>query len=162
MKYHLYGLLGVRRDADDAVIRSAYRRRALATHPDKKNGSAAEFLEVVDAFEVLSDPLRRGAYDQELLMVGATDGQVPGVGQDPRPPKAAEEGPGGIAATGVSLARSAPTGEGTAAAEEARAQKMWRELLGLPPEARQKKVDELSCRSAEVLLSFAKSFACRG
>ena len=51
MRHNLYGLLGIPRDADDSLIRSAYRRRALATHPDK-GGLASEFVEVVEAFEV--------------------------------------------------------------------------------------------------------------
>ncbi|CAE8636566.1 unnamed protein product [Polarella glacialis] len=43
-------------------VRSAYRRAALATHPDK-GGDSAAFLLVVRAFEVLSDHIARQKYD---------------------------------------------------------------------------------------------------
>ncbi|CAE7218607.1 hyou1 [Symbiodinium sp. CCMP2592] len=55
---NLYTALGVSVSAGEADIRSAYRRRALATHPDK-GGSAEAFRLVVKAFETLADPRRR-------------------------------------------------------------------------------------------------------
>ena len=54
MAPQFYEVLGVSWDASDATIRSAYRKRALATHPDK-GGHSDVFLLVVEAFEVLSD-----------------------------------------------------------------------------------------------------------
>lgn len=46
--------LGISLGASTEELRSAYRRAALATHPDK-GGSAASFLQVVQAYEVLSE-----------------------------------------------------------------------------------------------------------
>ncbi|CAJ1372530.1 unnamed protein product [Effrenium voratum] len=59
----LYSTLGVSPCASDPEIRSAYKRRALATHPDK-GGLAEDFLQVVSAFEILTDTARRRVYDQ--------------------------------------------------------------------------------------------------
>ncbi|MFT3742427.1 MAG: DnaJ domain-containing protein [Gammaproteobacteria bacterium] len=61
-----YELLGVSRDASDAEIRSAYRKRAKETHPDKakQNGLTKEeaeklFKQVQEAYETLTDPVKR-------------------------------------------------------------------------------------------------------
>lgn len=59
----LYSTLGVRRDADDAEIKRAYRRRARECHPDA-GGDEAEFKEVTHAYQVLSDPEKRRRYDR--------------------------------------------------------------------------------------------------
>lgn len=68
-----YDTLGVQRTATSAQIHAAYRRQALATHPDK-GGSPEDFRRVVAAFEELSDPSRRAAYDRRLEMFGRSDG----------------------------------------------------------------------------------------
>lgn len=63
----LYGLLGVRPDADDDEIKRAYRRKARELHPDANGGdpeSEAKFKEVSFAYEVLRDPERRARYDR--------------------------------------------------------------------------------------------------
>ena len=65
MKSH-YDVLGISRDAGAADVRRAYRKRALATHPDKTNGESGAFLAVGEAFRVLSDRGLREAYDAEL------------------------------------------------------------------------------------------------
>ena len=62
---NLYAALGVAVSAGDADIRSACRRKALATHPDK-GGSPEAFRLVVRAFETLADPRLRAAHDREL------------------------------------------------------------------------------------------------
>ena len=62
-----YEALDLPHSANDHEIRSAYRRRALATHPDK-GGSAEAFRSVVKAFETLIDPLLRKSYDADLLV----------------------------------------------------------------------------------------------
>lgn len=64
-----YAVLGIRRDSTIAEIRAAYRVQAKATHPDKQQqGDSAQaedrFLEVVAAFELLSDERERRVYDQ--------------------------------------------------------------------------------------------------
>ena len=61
-----YDVLGISRDAGAADVRRAYRKRALATHPDKTNGASGAFLAVGEAFRVLSDRSLREAYDAEL------------------------------------------------------------------------------------------------
>jgi len=62
-----YKTLGVSRDAGLDAIRKAFRRLALRFHPDKNPGNPAaekKFKEVSEAFEVLSDPAKRKAYDE--------------------------------------------------------------------------------------------------
>eukprot|EP00435_Cladocopium_sp_Y103_P051434 s829_g16.t1 len=59
----LYQTLDLLPSATDSEIRSAYRRCALSTHPDK-GGSAEAFRAVVNAFETLIDTSQRAAYDQ--------------------------------------------------------------------------------------------------
>ena len=62
-----YGVLGVKRDASEKEIRSAYRKLARKHHPDVNPGNkAAEttFKEINGAYEVLSDAGKRGKYDR--------------------------------------------------------------------------------------------------
>ncbi len=65
----LYQLLGVPRQASREEIVQAWRRRARAEHPDSRPDDAAapdRFRVVAEAYQVLSDPSRRAAYDQAL------------------------------------------------------------------------------------------------
>src|SRR3984957_17615457 len=61
-----YEVLGVPRDADQDAIRRAYRKLARKYHPDLNADSDAEesFKELGEAYEVLSDPDKRGRYDR--------------------------------------------------------------------------------------------------
>lgn len=62
-----YDVLGVGRSADDKEIKRAFRRLAKQYHPDANpdNPNAeAQFKEVNEAYEVLSDASKRSAYDQ--------------------------------------------------------------------------------------------------
>lgn len=61
MRSH-YDVLGVGKSATGAEIKKAYQRKAKQHHPDK-GGNEADFVEIKLAYEVLSDPARRAAYD---------------------------------------------------------------------------------------------------
>lgn len=60
-----YEVLGVDEDATRQEIRSAYRRRAKECHPDCADVGGAPFRALQEAYEVLSDPSRRQAYDRQ-------------------------------------------------------------------------------------------------
>lgn len=67
---NLYEILDVSRTATTKEIKSAYRRKALLSHPDKRKDispeeAAEEFHRLVNAFEVLSDANTRRQYDQQ-------------------------------------------------------------------------------------------------
>ena len=66
MSQDLYDLLGVPRDADADTIKKAYRTLARRYHPDVNSDPASQerFKEVSRAYEVLSDPQKRAAYDR--------------------------------------------------------------------------------------------------
>jgi curved DNA-binding protein len=61
-----YAILGVKRDAPQDEIKKAYRRLARKYHPDisKEPDAEARFKDVGEAYEVLSDPEKRAAYDK--------------------------------------------------------------------------------------------------
>lgn len=62
-----YELLEVERTADDATIKSSYRKLAMKYHPDKNAGckdSEAKFKAVSEAYDCLKDPQKRAAYDR--------------------------------------------------------------------------------------------------
>jgi len=63
MSENLYNILGVTPDADINSIKSAYKTLALKYHPDKNNGNSEEFIKVQNAYEILSDSLKRDIYD---------------------------------------------------------------------------------------------------
>lgn len=79
-----YAVLGVSKEASADEIKSAYRRMAKKYHPDvyataeesKKKEAEAKFKEVQHAYDVLSDPQKKAAYDQ----YGSEDGPTMGGG----------------------------------------------------------------------------------
>ena len=80
-KRDYYEVLGVDRNADDAAIKSAYRKLAKKYHPDMNPGDAEaekKFKEASEAYAVLSDPEKRRQYDQ--FGHAAFDGGAGGAG----------------------------------------------------------------------------------
>ncbi len=73
-----YAILGVTPQAEDIVIKAAYRALAQRYHPDRLSGSVNEanrkMAEINEAYGVLSDPLKRKAYDAEYLQAGGNEG----------------------------------------------------------------------------------------
>jgi molecular chaperone DnaJ len=66
-KRDYYEVLGVARNASEADIKKAFRRLAMKHHPDRNtadSGAEAKFKEAKLAYDVLSDPKKRSAYDQ--------------------------------------------------------------------------------------------------
>ena len=66
-KQDYYEVLGVERGASDDALKQSYRRLAMKYHPDRNPDDAQaeeRFKEAKEAYEVLSDPQRRGTYDQ--------------------------------------------------------------------------------------------------
>lgn len=63
-----YSILGVEPDATAAQIKRAYRALAKVHHPDVSAAadSAKQFAKLAAAYETLSDPAARRAYDQSL------------------------------------------------------------------------------------------------
>lgn len=63
-----YNILGVPKDAPDDVLRKAYHRLAVQWHPDKnlsnKDAATERFKQIAQAYQVLSDPQQRSAYDR--------------------------------------------------------------------------------------------------
>src|SRR5262244_2789820 len=66
-KADYYEVLSVTRTASDQELKAAYRKLAMQYHPDRNPGNAeaeGKFKEASEAYQVLSDPQKRAAYDR--------------------------------------------------------------------------------------------------
>ncbi|MMZ57275.1 Chaperone protein DnaJ [compost metagenome] len=64
-----YEQLGVSRQATESEIKQAYRKLAKRYHPDVNHGNdqaESRFIEIVEAYETLSDAKLRAAYDERM------------------------------------------------------------------------------------------------
>jgi DnaJ family protein A protein 2 len=82
MSDNYYDVLGVSKDASDDEIKKAYRKLALKTHPDKNGGDDTAFKKINIAYETLSDPDKKSAYDNPHVnsFPGFPGGGFPGGG----------------------------------------------------------------------------------
>src|ERR1700712_353296 len=66
-KRDFYEILGLAKDASDDDIKKSYRKLAMKYHPDRNpdsKGAEDKFKEAKEAYEMLSDPQKREAYDR--------------------------------------------------------------------------------------------------
>lgn len=83
MKKNYYLVLGVSPGASVQEIGAAFRRQALAAHPDQSGSESGRFREVQEAYGVLGDSDRRRRYDRQAGWLAAgPSGRLPA----PRPP----------------------------------------------------------------------------
>jgi DnaJ-class molecular chaperone len=75
MSEDLYATLGVARDASQDVIKRAYRKLAKEMHPDLNPDKdvAEPFKQVTAAYDILSDPEKRGKYDRGEIDAGGQE-----------------------------------------------------------------------------------------
>jgi molecular chaperone DnaJ len=107
-----YAALGVEPNASPEEIKKAFRRLARESHPDANPGdpeAEARFRQAAEAYEVLSDPNRRAAYDRgDTLDLGDLFGGFAGGGLDDL--LRSVFGEGGLFGTAASGPAAAPRG----------------------------------------------------
>ena len=85
-KRDYYEVLGLSREASETEIKKAYRRLARDHHPDANpgdTGAEERFKELTEAYEVLSNPQARRAYDTYGHQVPRSGAGTAGTGGDP-------------------------------------------------------------------------------
>ncbi len=87
---NFYEILGVKKNADEAALKKAYRKLSMKYHPDRNSDEGAEdkFIEVSNAYETLSDSQKRAEYD-DIMARGGKPGPGGGFGRQQ------QGGPGG-------------------------------------------------------------------
>jgi len=79
-----YAILGVEKNAEAAAIKKVYRKLARDLHPDANKGDAKleeRFKEVSEAYDILSDPKKRGEYDEARALFARGGFRKPQGGQ---------------------------------------------------------------------------------
>lgn len=83
-KSDYYDILGINKSASANDIKAAYRKKAIEWHPDKhkdnKEEAEQKFKEINEAYQILSDPQKRQAYDQFGHQAFAPGGAASGFG----------------------------------------------------------------------------------
>lgn len=67
-----YDILGIKKTATQAEIKRSFRKLALKYHPDKNKNSEEskkKFMQIVEAYEVLSDEMSRKTYDNSSYYI---------------------------------------------------------------------------------------------
>jgi len=83
-----YAILGILPEAEDIVVRAAYRALAQRYHPDRCAASAdahARMCELNEAYAILSDPAQRRAYDAARAAQGPQQAEFAEVDDEPAP-----------------------------------------------------------------------------
>lgn len=78
-----YQVLGLARTATERDVKIAYRKAARIAHPDR-GGDPAVFRQITEAYEVLSEPARRQAYDRSYGSARRAPAASPTPGSTPR------------------------------------------------------------------------------
>ncbi|MFU1797945.1 J domain-containing protein [Paenibacillus azoreducens] len=111
-----YEVLGVTRQVAGNEIRQAYRKLAKRFHPDVNPGNpdaARRFKQIVEAYETLSDEVKRAAYDERLAQGSET-------AREPKKDPAKRSGRGTKAAQGSHF-------------DPARVQEQFAQFFGMTP-----------------------------
>lgn len=157
----LYDVLGISATSTAGEIRTAYRLKALSTHPDK-HGTKEEFHEVVQAFEILSSALARGAYDRRLEIHAAQGEEQAGCRQQHQRSKRPRASPGGAKDPSKSAERANAWGAGArehhgTRFDKARQQALSRlqnTITAVNPDERKLAFDAMPVRVRSALIEF--------
>ncbi len=95
MAKNYYAILGVLPTATFEEIKSAYRKGAKRYHPDHFGRDSAAFMNIQEAYEVLSDPSNRASYDRKRRSAATGTEHRPEYAPEPlRPRRSARNKPG--------------------------------------------------------------------